>query len=141
LSSIPSKCNIKICCYCLISDKLVSNNGSEWFKNIAENYYIYRVYPNSTDKLSGQILWSKISIKLLIHMRSKMLSLRDNRLKISTSNKRNRLEFFDETNKNKKKLRTIHKNCQLTRLRFYHNNKYWPLLGGYTFWWLIYSKF
>jgi tryptophanyl-tRNA synthetase len=66
-------------------------------------------------------------------MRSKMLSLSDNRLKISTSNKRNRLEFFDETNKNKKKLRTIHKNCQLTRLRFYHNNKYWPLLGGYTF--------
>jgi hypothetical protein len=39
-----------------MSDKLVSNNGSDWFKNIAENYYIYKVYPNSTDKLSGQIL-------------------------------------------------------------------------------------
>jgi hypothetical protein len=35
---------------------------------------IYRVYPNSTDKLSGQILRSKISIKLLIDMGSKTLS-------------------------------------------------------------------
>jgi hypothetical protein len=26
---------------------------------------LYRVYQNSTDKLSGLILWSKISIKLL----------------------------------------------------------------------------
>jgi hypothetical protein len=30
-------------------------------------------------------------------MESKMHSLRDNRLKSSTSNKRNRMEFFDET--------------------------------------------
>jgi hypothetical protein len=64
-----------------MSDKLVSNNGSEWFKNIAENYYIYRVYPNSTDKLSGQVLRSKISIKLLIHMGAGMLGLRDNQQK------------------------------------------------------------
>jgi hypothetical protein len=36
-------------------------------------------------------------------MGSKMVSLRDNRLKSSTSNKRNnRVEFFDETYKNKK---------------------------------------
>jgi hypothetical protein len=41
-----------------------------------------------------------------------MLSLRDNRLKSSTSNKRNRVEFFDETYKNKKELCTIYKNCQ-----------------------------
>jgi hypothetical protein len=34
---------------------------------------LYRVYPNSTDKLSGQILRSKISIKLLIHMGQKCL--------------------------------------------------------------------
>jgi hypothetical protein len=39
------------------------------------------VYPNSTDKLSGQILRSKISIQLLIHMGSKTLSLRDNQQK------------------------------------------------------------
>jgi hypothetical protein len=42
-------------------------------------------------------------------MGSKMLSLRDNRLKSST-NKRNRVEFFDETYKNKKELCTIY--CQ-----------------------------
>jgi hypothetical protein len=42
---------------------------------------IYRVYPNPTDKLSGQILQSKISIKLLIHMGSKTLSLPDNQQK------------------------------------------------------------
>jgi hypothetical protein len=42
---------------------------------------LYRVYANSTDKLSGQILRSKISIKLLIHMGSKTLSLRDNQQK------------------------------------------------------------
>jgi hypothetical protein len=45
-------------------------------------------------------------------MESKMLSLRDNRLKSSTSNKTNRVEFFDETYKNKKKLCTIYKNYQ-----------------------------
>jgi hypothetical protein len=39
---------------------------------------VYRVYPDSTDKLSELILRSKISIKLLIHMGSKTLSLRDN---------------------------------------------------------------
>jgi hypothetical protein len=33
-----------------------------------------------------------------------MLSLRDNRLKSSTSNKRNQVEFFDETYENKKEL-------------------------------------
>jgi hypothetical protein len=75
-------------------------------------FLLYRVYPNSTDKLSEQILRSKISIKLLIHMGPKMLSLRDNRLKSSTSNKRNRVEFFDETYKNKKEQCTIYKNCQ-----------------------------
>jgi hypothetical protein len=37
-------------------------------------------------------------------MGSKMLSLRDNRLKCSTSKRRNRVEFFDETYKNKKEL-------------------------------------
>jgi hypothetical protein len=42
---------------------------------------LYRVYPTSTDKLSGQILRSKISITLLIHMGSKTLSLRDNQQK------------------------------------------------------------
>jgi hypothetical protein len=42
----------------------------------------------------------------------KMLSLRDNRLKSSISNKRNQVEFFDETYKNKKELCTIYKNCQ-----------------------------
>jgi hypothetical protein len=45
-------------------------------------------------------------------MGSKMLSLRDNRLKSSTSNKRNRVEFFDERYKTKKELCTIYKNCQ-----------------------------
>jgi hypothetical protein len=39
------------------------------------------VYPNSTDKLSGHILRLKISIKLLIHIGSKTLSLRDNQQK------------------------------------------------------------
>jgi hypothetical protein len=33
-------------------------------------------------------------------------------LKSSTNNKRNRVEFFDETYKNKKELCTIYKNCQ-----------------------------
>jgi hypothetical protein len=68
---------------------------------------LYRVYPNSIDQLSGQILSSKISIKLLIHIGSKMLSLGDNRLKSSTSNKRNRVEFFDEAYKNKKESATV----------------------------------
>jgi hypothetical protein len=45
-------------------------------------------------------------------MGSKMLSLRDNRLKSFTSNKRNLVEFFDETYKTKKELCTIYKNCQ-----------------------------
>jgi hypothetical protein len=45
-------------------------------------------------------------------MGSKMFSLRDNRLKSSTSKKRNRVEFFDETYKNKKEPCTIYKNCQ-----------------------------
>jgi hypothetical protein len=43
-------------------------------------------------------------------MGSKILSLRDNRLKSSTSNKSNRVDFFDETYKNKKELCTIFKN-------------------------------
>jgi hypothetical protein len=51
-------------------------------------------------------------------MGSKMLSLRDNRLKSSTSNKRNWVEFFDETYKNKKELCTIDKNCQNFALLF-----------------------
>jgi hypothetical protein len=33
-----------------------------------------------------------------------MFSLRDNRLKSSTRDKRNRVEFFDETYKNKKEV-------------------------------------
>jgi hypothetical protein len=37
-------------------------------------------------------------------MGSKILSLRDNRVKSSTRNKRNRAEFFDEMYKNKKEL-------------------------------------
>jgi hypothetical protein len=41
-----------------------------------------------------------------------MFSLRDNRLKSSTRDKRNRVEFFDETYKNKKEVGTIYKNCQ-----------------------------
>jgi hypothetical protein len=45
-------------------------------------------------------------------MGSKMLTLRDNRLKRSTSNKRNRVEFFDEAYKNIKELCRICKNCQ-----------------------------
>jgi hypothetical protein len=45
-------------------------------------------------------------------MGSKMFSLRDNRLKSSTRDKRNRVEFFDETYKNKKELGTIYKNRQ-----------------------------
>jgi hypothetical protein len=45
-------------------------------------------------------------------MGSKMFSLRVNRLKSSTSKKRNRVEFFDETYKNKKEPCTIYKNCQ-----------------------------
>jgi hypothetical protein len=53
-----------------------------------------------------------IKKNLLIHMGLKMLSLRDNRLKSSTSDKRNRVEFFDEPYKNKKELCTIYKNCK-----------------------------
>jgi hypothetical protein len=45
-------------------------------------------------------------------MGSKMFSLRDNRLKSSTRDKRNRVEFFDETYKNKKEVGTIYKNSQ-----------------------------
>jgi hypothetical protein len=40
-------------------------------------------------------------------MASKMLRLRDNRLKSSTS-----VEFFNQTYKNKKELCIIYKNCQ-----------------------------
>jgi hypothetical protein len=42
----------------------------------------------------------------------KMLSLQDNRLKSSVSNKRNRVEFFHETYKNKKEQWTIYKKGQ-----------------------------
>jgi hypothetical protein len=38
---------------------------------------LYRVYANSTDKLSGQILRSKIGMKHLTHNGSKKLSLRE----------------------------------------------------------------
>jgi hypothetical protein len=41
-----------------------------------------------------------------------MLSLQDNRLKSSVSNKRNRVEFFHETYKNKKEQWTIYKKGQ-----------------------------
>jgi hypothetical protein len=58
------------------------------------NMYLYRVYPNSTDKLSGQILRSKISIKLLIHMGSKTLSLGDNRQKRKNNYDPNSLDFM-----------------------------------------------
>jgi hypothetical protein len=51
-------------------------------------------------------------------MGSKMLTLRDNRLKRSTSNKRNRVEFFDEAYKNITELCRIYKNCQNFDLLF-----------------------
>jgi hypothetical protein len=44
-------------------------------------------------------------------MGSKILSLRDNRLKSSTSNKRNRVEFLMKRTK-KMELCTIYQNCQ-----------------------------
>jgi hypothetical protein len=52
------------------------------------------VYPNSTDKFSGQILRSKISIKLLIHMGSKTLSLPDNQQKRKNNYDLNSLDFM-----------------------------------------------
>jgi hypothetical protein len=52
------------------------------------------VYPNSTDKLSGQILRSKISIKLLIRMGSKTLTLRDNQQKRKNNYDLNSLGFM-----------------------------------------------
>jgi hypothetical protein len=55
---------------------------------------VYRVYPNSTDKLSGQILRSKISIKLLIQMWLKTLSLRDNQQKRKNNYDLNSLDFM-----------------------------------------------
>jgi hypothetical protein len=55
---------------------------------------VYRVYPNSTDKLSGQILRSKISIKLLIQMWLKTLSLRDNQQKPKNNYDLNFLDFM-----------------------------------------------
>jgi hypothetical protein len=55
---------------------------------------VYRVYSNSTNKLSGQILRSKISIKLLIHMRSKTLNLRDNQQKRKNNYDLNPLDFM-----------------------------------------------
>jgi hypothetical protein len=58
------------------------------------NMYLYRVYPNSTDKLSEQILRSKINIKLLIDMRSKTLSLGDNRQKRKNNYDLNSLDFM-----------------------------------------------
>jgi hypothetical protein len=47
-------------------------------------------------------------------MGPKMLGLRNNLLKSSTSYKRNQVEFFYETYKNKKELlvSSIYKNCQ-----------------------------
>jgi hypothetical protein len=50
-------------------------------------------------------------------MGSKMLGLRDNRLKSFTSNKSNRVEFIDETYKNKKMQCTIYKNCQNFKIK------------------------
>jgi hypothetical protein len=55
---------------------------------------IYRAYSNFTDKLSGHILRSKISIKLLIHMGSKALSLRDNQQKRKNNYDLNSLDFM-----------------------------------------------
>jgi hypothetical protein len=52
------------------------------------------VNPNSTDKLSGQILRSKISIKLLIHMWPKTLSLRDNQQTRKNNYDLNSLGFY-----------------------------------------------
>jgi hypothetical protein len=52
------------------------------------------VYPNSTDKLSEQILRSKISIKLLTHMGSKTLSLRDNQQKRKNNYDLNSLDIM-----------------------------------------------
>jgi hypothetical protein len=52
------------------------------------------MYPNSTDKLSGEILQSKISIKLLIYMGSKTLSLRDNQQKPKNNYDLNSLDFM-----------------------------------------------
>jgi hypothetical protein len=51
-----------------------------------------------------------IKKNLLIHMGSKMLSLRDNRLKSSTSNKRNRMEFTKIVN-NPMNPRNSDRNC------------------------------
>jgi hypothetical protein len=65
------------------------------------------VCENSIDKLSGLILRSKISTKLLTLIGSKTVSLRDNQLKSFTSNKSNRIEFIDKTYKHKKELCTI----------------------------------
>jgi hypothetical protein len=55
---------------------------------------IYRVYPNSTDKLSGQILRLKISIKLLKLMGLKTHSLRDNQQKPKNNYDLNSLDFM-----------------------------------------------
>jgi hypothetical protein len=55
---------------------------------------VYRVYPKSVDKLSGQILRSKISIKLLIVMESKTLSSRDNQRKPKNNYDLNSLVFM-----------------------------------------------
>jgi hypothetical protein len=52
------------------------------------------VYPNSTDKLSGQILRSKISIKLLIQMGLKTLNWRDNQQKRKNNYDLNSLDFM-----------------------------------------------
>jgi hypothetical protein len=52
------------------------------------------VYSNLTDKLSGHILRSKISIKLLIHMGSKALGLRDNQQKRKNNYDLNSWDFM-----------------------------------------------
>jgi hypothetical protein len=68
------------------------------------------VYLNSTDKLSGQILRSKISIKPLIRMGSKTLSLRDNQLKSKNNYDLNSLDFMGLSEQGGKIL-TIFVNC------------------------------
>jgi hypothetical protein len=74
------------------NDKIVYLDGEIAYR--IDYKHVYRVCPNSTDKFSGQILRSKISIKLLIHMGSKTLSLRDNQQKRKNNYDLNSLDFM-----------------------------------------------
>jgi hypothetical protein len=55
---------------------------------------LYRVYPNSTDGLSGQVLRSEIGMGLLMHVGSKTLSFRDNPQKPKNNYDLNSLDFM-----------------------------------------------